>query len=102
MYKGILLAVATMVAGAAAAQGAQKADPADPKARTPSVEYRSAFTEYRPYSEPELVKWREANDEVKAAAADAGHTAEGANAAKPAAKPGAAPAKPPPGGHAGQ
>lgn len=70
MYKGILFALVATVAGTAAAQTAAKPDPADPKPRTPSVEYRSAFTEYRPYSEPELAAWRAANEEV---AATGGH-----------------------------
>lgn len=86
MYKGILFALATIVAGAAAAQTAAKPDPADPRARTPSVEYRSAFTEYRPYSEPELVAWRAANQEVAAAGGHVGIVRSQGKAEKPEPK----------------
>jgi hypothetical protein len=91
MYKGILFALAATVAGSTAAQTAAKPDPADPKVRTPSVEYRSAFAEYQKYSEPELVPWRAANEEVAAAGGHVG-MARGQGkgedkAQKPAAKP---------------
>jgi hypothetical protein len=86
MYKGIALALAATVAGAAAAQSAAKPDPADPKARVPSLEYRSAFTGYRSYAEPELAPWRAANDEVGRVGGHVGMHRQG-GATKPAAKP---------------
>jgi hypothetical protein len=95
MYKGILFAVATMVASAAAAQSLPKSDPADATARTPSMEYRSAFGEYRPYSEPELAAWRAANEEVAGA-----HGAHGQDKIeKPAKTEKPAPQPPAHGGH---
>jgi hypothetical protein len=94
MYKGILVALTAAVAATGTAQTAPKPDPADPKARAPSVEYRSAFSEYRPYAEPELASWRDANEEV-ASSGSVGHGAAGgeektkqpAKTEKPAAKP---------------
>jgi hypothetical protein len=71
MLRSVVLVVATAVAGSAAAQGAQRPDPKDPKAPAPAVTYRSAFEGYRPYAESELVPWRRANEEVGAAG---GHT----------------------------
>jgi hypothetical protein len=65
MQKRTMLgALAMVVAGAAAAQNAPQPGPADPKARTQPAEYRSAFTDYRRYSEPEIADWRAVNDEV--------------------------------------
>lgn len=91
MYKGILFALAATIAGDAAAQTTAKPDPADPKVRTPPVEYRSAFAEYRKYSEPELAPWRAANQEVAAAGGHVGiaraQRKEEDKAQKPAAKP---------------
>jgi hypothetical protein len=65
MYKQILFALAAATAGSAAAQ--ERPDPADAKARTPPVEYRSAFEGYRPYAETELAPWRAVNEEVRRA-----------------------------------
>lgn len=91
----VLVVVATAVAGSVAAQGAQRPDPKDPKAPAPAVTYRSSFEEYRPYTEPELVPWRRANEEVGAAG---GHT----GMFKPRQGSGqGAPAKPPAEGHGG-
>jgi hypothetical protein len=72
----LVLMPALALAGTAAAQ-----DPKDPRAKTPPVEYRSAFEDYRPYAETELRDWRRSNDEV----------------AKPPAKP--QPGKPGASGH---
>lgn len=71
MIRSVVLVVSTVVASSAAAQGAPRLDPKDPKAPVPAVTYRSAFEGYRPYAEPELVPWRRANEEVGAAG---GHT----------------------------
>ncbi|TAK88073.1 MAG: hypothetical protein EPO20_01160 [Betaproteobacteria bacterium] len=64
MQKRIFCALAMIVAGAAAAQNAPQANPRDPKAPVPPLEYRSAFADYRPYKEPEVAPWRDANEEV--------------------------------------
>jgi hypothetical protein len=40
-------------------------DPADPRAAVPPVEYRSAFSRYRPNVEAEVGSWREKNDDVR-------------------------------------
>jgi hypothetical protein len=70
------------------------ADPADAKAVSPVPQYRSAFADYRAWREPELVKWRSANDEAGAAGGHMGHVRDQASeratpgaAAAPAAKP---------------
>jgi hypothetical protein len=59
----MLLALAALTAGSAAAQ--ERRDPADAQAKAPPVEYRSAFESYRPYAEPELASWRAVNEEVR-------------------------------------
>jgi len=40
-------------------------DPGDPRAAVPPVEYRSAFSRYRPNAEAEAGSWREKNDDVR-------------------------------------
>jgi hypothetical protein len=95
MIRSVVLVVAIAVAGSAAAQGAQRPDPKDPKAPVPSTTYRSAFEDYRPYADQELAPWRRANEEVGAAG---GHT----GMFKPRQGSGQdAPAKPPAEGHGG-
>lgn len=65
MQKAIFIALASLSAGAAAAEHAAHPHPADPKTRVPSTEYRSVFEGYRGFAEPELAPWRAANEEVK-------------------------------------
>ena len=55
---------AMLCAGAAVAQSAGRADPRDPQAKVPPVEYRSAFEGYRPFADQDLRDWRHANEEV--------------------------------------
>lgn len=86
MYKRTLCALAVTVAGAAVAQNAPQPNPADPKARVPPVEYRSAFAGYRPHAEPELAPWRAVNDEVGRIGGHVGMQRKGA-AGKSAPKP---------------
>ena len=64
---------ALLLAGAAVAQEAVRANPLDPRAKVPPVEFRSAFEGYRPFVEHERRDWREANEEVGAAGGHAGH-----------------------------
>lgn len=87
MRKIVFGLLASVAAGAAHAQSSARPDPTDPKASVPGVQYRSAFSEYQSYREPEIEKWREVNDQMKDLGGHKGHVA------KPAAK---APAKPEP------
>jgi hypothetical protein len=65
MYRRICIALAALAASNAVAQEARRPDPADPKAKVPPVEYRSAFAGYRPFAEPQIAPWRESNEAVK-------------------------------------
>ena len=58
---------AVTIANAETRQGQPNAgarDPGDPRAAVPPVEYRSAFSRYRPNVEAEVGSWREKNAEV--------------------------------------
>lgn len=44
---------------------AAQADPADPAAPAPVLEYRSAFSDYKPWQEIEPADWRAVNDTVR-------------------------------------
>ena len=59
---------ALLLAGAAVAQSDGRANPIDPQAKVPPVEFRSAFEGYRPFVDQETLDWRKANEEVGAAA----------------------------------
>lgn len=88
---GLALALAPL---AALAQAARAQDPTDSKAPAPAVAYESVFTNYRPYIDPEIARWREVNEEVGRLKGHIGHVPQQrGEAAKPAAKP------PAPGGH---
>lgn len=69
MQRLSIVALALLAAGVAHAQPERPRVPTDPQVRVPPVQYRSVFAEYETYREPDLAKWREVNDEVKAAAA---------------------------------
>ena len=43
----------------------QRADPADPKAATPALVYRSSLSRYQAFTEPDVAPWRETNDLVR-------------------------------------
>lgn len=73
MGKLVLFLPALVMAGAVAAQGADRPNPNDPKAKVPAVEYRSAFEGYRRFADQDPVDWRKANEEVGAAGGHAGH-----------------------------
>ena len=47
-------------------------DPMDPGAATTVTPYHSAFSNYQPYQEAELIPWRQSNDDV-AQASSGGH-----------------------------
>ena len=87
MQRSIFIALAALAAGVAAAQEAQRPDPTDPRAKVPGVEYRSAFADYRPFSEEKVAPWRESNEAVKGSPGHEGHAAPPAEKAAPAAKP---------------
>lgn len=72
MIRSVVVALWVIFADAAAAQGAPRLDPHDPKTPVPAVTYRSAFEGYRSYAEPELAPWRKANEEAGAAGGHAG------------------------------
>ncbi len=81
-----LLLCMSAVATTAVAQTVPPRDPADPKqgpAAAPAHE--PAFRDYRPYVDPEVGRWRQANDEVGRLGGHSGHLPS---------KPGAVP-KPP-------
>ena len=86
MVLRICIALAALAAGAAAAQEARRPDPADPKAKVPPVEYRSAFDGYRSFAEQELRDWRKANEEVGATGGHLGHRPD-RDSGKPGARP---------------
>jgi hypothetical protein len=64
---------ALLLAGAAVAQSDGRANPTDPQAKVPPVEFRSAFEGYRPFADQEMRDWRKANEEVGAAGGHMGH-----------------------------
>lgn len=72
-------------ASAVAAQQAAPRDPANPATPVPKPVYESAFAGYRPWSEPDTGRWREANEEVRRLGGHAGHVKPAAKA--PAASP---------------
>ena len=75
-------------------------DPLDTRTATPPPVYDSAFTDYKPYQEPEIISWKAANDVVREfggmasmkgmddnGSAHGGHKAEGSEQSKPPAQP---------------
>ena len=84
-------------------------DPLDTRTATPPPVYDSAFTDYKPYQDPELIPWKAANDVVRefggmAAMNDMGDdssSAHGAHKTTGGAEPSKQPAQPShDGGHA--
>jgi hypothetical protein len=61
----IASAVLLLAAGSAAAQDSSVLDP---KAKSAGVVYRSAFEDYRPFTDQKPADWRQANEEVRKAA----------------------------------
>ena len=84
----------------------QRADPADPKAVTPALVYRSSLSRYQAFTEPDVAPWRETNDLVRqrggwrAYAREAREPAAPSPAASAASQP-APSVKPAMSGHAG-
>lgn len=73
MKRVFFLALAGIAASAAVAQTRAPGDPSDSRAHIPAIQYRSAFEGYQPYRDPLVVKWRDANDDVKTFGGHAGH-----------------------------
>ena len=73
MRRIFVTAPALLFAGMAAAQSDGRANPLDPQANVPPIEFRSTLEGYRPFVQPERRDWREANEEVGTAGGDAGH-----------------------------
>lgn len=95
----VLLLAASVIAAHAAAQADGRALPTDPQAPVPGVQYRSAFTDYRSFREPEAADWREVNEQMRALGGHMGHAGRGKPPARPQA--GQDPQRAAPGGHAG-
>lgn len=99
-----ILAAALLPASAQAQEGRLLA-PLDPAARTAPTAYVSAFSDYRPYQESNLVPWKESNAQVGQATGHGGHQMDhgkmdhGEDRPAEATKPPAPPPKPDP--HAG-
>lgn len=67
----IALSIAPSVALAQTHMPAHAGPPTAPSPSSPA--YQSTFADYRPYKEPALMSWREANDRVRDAGAMQGH-----------------------------
>ena len=78
---------ALLCAGVAVAQGDDRRDPRDARAKVPPVEYRSAFDGYRQYADPELRDWRKSNEEVGVAGGRADRPGPGAGSEAPKPRP---------------
>jgi hypothetical protein len=90
MKKTACFALAALFAASAAAQESTRPHPADPKVGLPSPTYESALRDYRPYVNPQVRPWREANQEVGKSGGHAGHSRKDDAVDKSAAKPPAA------------
>ncbi len=99
MHRMTLFALLACFTGSAAAQTAARPDPADPKAAVPARAYESAFKDYRPYADPEVMRWRQANEEMGRLGGHMGHMGHVPRESGPTVKPGAKP--PAPAGHGG-
>jgi hypothetical protein len=86
MRKVVVFVLAAAAVGLAAAQQ-PRPHPGDPKAKVPAIEHRSAFENYRRYSEPEVSGWRELNEEVRRIGGHVGIVREQPHPQKPGAKP---------------
>lgn len=93
MQRALFVVPAMLFAGLALAQASDRPSALDPKAKSPAVEFRSAFEGYRPFADQEQRDWRKANEEVREAGGHAGHKpGQGASAPSPKPRPGEHPA----------
>ena len=87
MLRTICSLLAAMFAVSATAQQASRPDPADPKAPSAGRTHESAFKDYRPYADPAVGRWREANEQAGRLGGHAGHLPASAKGnAKPETK----------------
>jgi len=88
MLRNFCIALVACATGGVAAQSAAPPDPADPKASVRERAYESAFKAYRPYTEPEVARWRQSNEEMGRLGGHMGHLRRETGVAdRPAAKP---------------
>ena len=74
----------------------QTGEPADTKASAPSLRYRSAFADYKPWQEIRPGDWRQLNDNLRPeAGAAGGHAGHGAPVSAASQAPASAPAPAP-------
>lgn len=95
MLKTSVFALAAAFAAGAAAEQTARPHPADPTVAVKEPAYESALRDYRPWTEPELARWREVNEEVRRLGGHSGHIRGSVQAPKdspgaeqPAAQPG--------------
>ena len=60
----LTIVLTVSASGAAARPGSKAADPASPSAPVPALKYESAFSDYRPFGDDQMIPWKSANDEV--------------------------------------
>lgn len=65
--------VPAMLLAGCAGSNEPPVDSANPRAKAPPVEYRSAFEGYQKFAEQEPLDWRKANEEVGTAGGHRGH-----------------------------
>lgn len=83
-----LLLCMTAVATTAVAQTAPQRDPADPKqGASAAPAHESVLRDYRPYTDPEVGRWRQRNDEVGRLGGHMGHLPHKPEAAQKPATP---------------
>lgn len=98
MLKFVAVAIAAWTAAVgAAAQAPERPDPTDAKAPS-RLAHDSAFKDYRRYTDPEIARWREANEEMARLNGHAGHVPAAPKEVTPAAK---VPPRSDRGGHGG-
>jgi len=89
MLKRTAISLAVFAASSAGAQAPARPDPADPKAGgAERPAYESGFKGYRPYSDPEIARWRESNERAGRLGGHQGHVPQApVGSGKPEAKP---------------
>jgi hypothetical protein len=73
LSRNLVFALAASLGAGAAAREPVRADPADSRAPVAPVEFRTGLETYRPYVEPELLRWSEANELVRRLGGHRGH-----------------------------
>ena len=73
VFQRLTAAAAILFALTAATAHAQDRYPFDPNAPIVATPYRSAFSDYQRYQDPDIASWKAANEEVGQVAGHAGH-----------------------------